>query len=106
MDGYTLSGWYTQATGGTQVFTSQAITNDVTYFAQWLPPVPSFKVTWGSTNIAFVLIASGSVRIDWGDGMIQNTSGPFIYHGYSTSGNKQMKISGDLRGFYNNNVGG
>ena len=103
VDAYTHSGWYTQATGGTQVLTSQVITSDVTYFSQWLPPVPSFKVTWGSTNIAFVLIASGSVRIDWGYGMIQNTSGPFIYHGYSTSGNKQMKISGDLRSFYNNN---
>lgn len=57
VDAYTHSGWYTQATGGTLVTTSQVITSDVTYFAQWLPPVPSFKVTFrsiaGSQSIYF-----------------------------------------------------
>jgi len=37
--GHTLDGWYTQATGGTRVYASQAITADATYYAHWLTDI-------------------------------------------------------------------
>ncbi|MEF2175373.1 MAG: InlB B-repeat-containing protein, partial [Candidatus Absconditabacteria bacterium] len=33
--GYTLDGWYTQASGGTKITTATVITADTTYYAQW-----------------------------------------------------------------------
>ena len=34
-DGYTFDGWFTQATGGTQVTSSTVITADITFYAHW-----------------------------------------------------------------------
>ena len=33
--GYTFDGWYTEATGGTQVMGEQSLSSDATYFAHW-----------------------------------------------------------------------
>ena len=74
MSGGSFSGWYTNPVGGTQIATSQVITSSVTYSAQWLPPVPSFKATFnvvGSPlygtfgSVSFSLTSSGSITIDW-----------------------------------------
>lgn len=49
--GYTLKGWYTQASGGTKVSNVSGITNDVTYYAQW--DVNSYNITiYALTGIA------------------------------------------------------
>lgn len=107
VDAYTHSGWYTQATGGTQILTSQVITSDVTYFSQWLPPVPSFKVTFrsvsGLQSLAFRATGVGTLKVDWGDGTTENISGSWTIHSYPTYGDYQIKISGDLRSFRTNN---
>ena len=42
--GYTFSGWFTQATGGTQITTSTKVTADVTYHAQFT--INSHSLTW------------------------------------------------------------
>ncbi|MBR1921212.1 MAG: InlB B-repeat-containing protein, partial [Kiritimatiellae bacterium] len=48
-DGYTFDGWYTAATGGTQVAATTKVTANVTYYAQWTaettpePPTPETK---------------------------------------------------------------
>jgi uncharacterized repeat protein (TIGR02543 family) len=39
--GYTLKGWFTAATGGTQVEASTVVNEDVTYYAQWDPAAPA-----------------------------------------------------------------
>ena len=36
-DGYEFAGWFTAATNGTQITSSQTVTANVTYFAQWNP---------------------------------------------------------------------
>ena len=36
-DGYTLAGWFTAASGGTQIAQTQKVTADVTYYAHWTP---------------------------------------------------------------------
>jgi len=40
-DGHTFLGWFTSATGGTQIDTTTIITADITFFAQWRtnPPI-------------------------------------------------------------------
>lgn len=35
--GYTLDGWFTAASGGTQITSSTTVTGNVTYYAHWSP---------------------------------------------------------------------
>ena len=42
--GYTLNGWFTTRTGGTQISTTTLLTNNVTYHAQWT--AINYTVTW------------------------------------------------------------
>ena len=51
--GYTFSGWYTKASGGTQITASTKITKKCTYYAQWK------KVTVSKGNITKLTNGSG-----------------------------------------------
>lgn len=48
--GYTLKGWYTAASGGTQITVNTVVTSNVTYYAQWTPLsyVVKFNANGGS----------------------------------------------------------
>ena len=47
--GYTLKGWYTAKSGGTQVTAATTITKDVTYYAQWTE-IPTYTVTFDANG--------------------------------------------------------
>ena len=47
--GYTLAGWYTAASGGTQVTASTVVTKDVTYYAHWTA-IPKYTVTFNANG--------------------------------------------------------
>ena len=62
---YTFKGWFTAATGGTQVSASTTITKNVTYYAQWTATPRSYTATFngnggGTPNPSTITKAYGS----------------------------------------------
>ena len=45
-DGYVFVGWFTQATGGTQITSSTEVTDNATVYAHWQAVVPTYTVTF------------------------------------------------------------
>lgn len=61
---YTFKGWFTAATGGTQISASTTVTGNVTYYAQWTATKRSYTIsyqtTYGSLNRTSQSVAYGS----------------------------------------------
>ena len=47
---YTFKGWFTAATGGTQISASTTITGNVTYYAQWTATLRSYTATFNGNG--------------------------------------------------------
>ena len=47
---YTFKGWFTAATGGTQVSASTIVTKNVTYYAQWIANIRSYTATFNGNG--------------------------------------------------------
>ena len=47
---YTFKGWFTAATGGTQISASTTVTGNVTYYAQWTATLRSYTVTFNGNG--------------------------------------------------------
>lgn len=47
---YTFKGWFTAATGGTQVSASTTVTGNVTYYAQWTANIRSYIATFNGNG--------------------------------------------------------
>ena len=47
---YTFKGWFTAATGGTQVSASTTVTGNVTYYAQWTANIRSYTATFNGNG--------------------------------------------------------
>ena len=47
---YTFKGWFTAATGGTQVSASTTVTKNVTYYAQWTATTRSYTATFNGNG--------------------------------------------------------
>lgn len=47
---YTFKGWFTSATGGTQVSASTTVTKNVTYYAQWTATLRSYTATFNGNG--------------------------------------------------------
>lgn len=47
---YTFKGWFTAATGGTQVSASTTVTTNVTYYAQWTANIRSYTATFNGNG--------------------------------------------------------
>ena len=47
---YTFKGWFTAATGGTQVSASTTVTRNVTYYAQWTATLRSYTATFNGNG--------------------------------------------------------
>lgn len=73
----TLAGWFTEASGGTQINASQIITNDVKYFAHWdaITARLIFNANGGTVSEQYRDVATGEpittplpipTRTDWG----------------------------------------
>ena len=60
--GYTFKGWYTAASGGSQVSESTIVTGNVTYYAQWTPInyTVTFSGNGGSTSQSSRTVGYGS----------------------------------------------
>ena len=60
--GYRFKGWYTAASGGSQVSESTIVTGNVTYYAQWTPInyTVTFSGNGGSTSQSSRTVGYGS----------------------------------------------
>ena len=47
---YTFKGWFTAATGGTQISSSTTVTGNVTYYAQWTANIRSYTATFNGNG--------------------------------------------------------
>jgi uncharacterized repeat protein (TIGR02543 family) len=47
---YTFKGWFTAATGGTQISASTTVTGNVTYYAQWTANIRSYTATFNGNG--------------------------------------------------------
>lgn len=47
---YTFKGWFTAATGGTQISESTTVTENVTYYAQWTATLRSYTATFNGNG--------------------------------------------------------
>lgn len=47
---YTFAGWFTAATGGTQITASTTVTKDVTYYARWTATKRSYTATFNGNG--------------------------------------------------------
>ena len=47
---YTFAGWFTAATGGTQITASTTVTKDVTYYARWTSTKRSYTATFNGNG--------------------------------------------------------
>ncbi len=48
--GHTFNGWYTEQDGGTKISASTVVTDNVTYYAQWIEAATTCKVTLGKNG--------------------------------------------------------
>ena len=49
-EGYTFAGWFTAASGGTQITTSTKVTANVTYYAHWTEKVTYYTATFNANG--------------------------------------------------------
>lgn len=49
---YTLTGWYTAASGGTQITSSTIISSDVTFYAHWAPTTQKYAYVGLGCNVS------------------------------------------------------
>ena len=93
--GYTFKGWYTAASGGSEISTSTTVTGNVTYYAQW--NVNSYTVTqyhyyYHEANASWVQFNTTSDTKTYGSTFTPyNVTAPSGYsannlYGYYTSG--------------------
>jgi uncharacterized repeat protein (TIGR02543 family) len=47
---YTFKGWFTAATGGTQISASTTVTGNITYYAQWTATIRSYTATFNGNG--------------------------------------------------------
>jgi uncharacterized repeat protein (TIGR02543 family) len=61
-DGYAFNGWFTAATGGTEVTSATTVTtaSDHNLYAQWGEPIPTLS-EWGMA-ILLIILAGVSIR--------------------------------------------
>ncbi len=62
-NGYTFSGWFTAATGGTPVTAATVVTGNVTYYAQWVAGSWNYKTTSAGVTIMKAESATGAVTV-------------------------------------------
>ena len=69
-DGYAFGGWFTAASGGTQVSASTIVAGDVTYYAHWteIPPPP--PPDSGELDVAFAKAQTANGALYRGDALV------------------------------------
>lgn len=51
--GYAFKGWFTAASGGSQIFASTMVSGDATYYAHWATHAEELAATLGTANVEF-----------------------------------------------------
>ena len=51
--GYVFKGWFTEAVGGVQVYSSSTVYGNVTYYAHWATHAEELAATLGTANVEF-----------------------------------------------------
>ena len=85
LTGYTLAGWFTAASGGTEIETTTPVTADVEYFAHWTPN--TYTVTFDANGGDSVTPASKQVTYDstYGDLATATRAGYWEFAGWWTA---------------------
>lgn len=100
-DGYTFDGWYTSASGGSQVTSSSTCSSNITLYAHWtaVPKQKTVKITFdpngGRASQSSKTIAEGS-RLT---GLPTATRNGYMFLGWALD-----KIDPDASGFYTTTV--
>lgn len=90
---YTFKGWFTAATGGTQVSASTTVTSGVTYYAQWTATYKNYTVTWNG-NGGTPSESSSSFHYNDALGTLPiPTRTGYALMGWSTSANGSVNVS-------------
>jgi len=60
---HNFAGWWTLATGGSQVNSNTIVNNNITFFARWnpIPVTVTFNPNWGDLNTTTITLNSGNV---------------------------------------------
>ena len=82
-NGYAFDGWFTAASGGTQVTVSTVVTGDVTYYAHW-----RLIITPGPTPVPEVVFA-GTLDVAFAKAQTANGA---LYRGDALVGTVQVKV--------------
>ncbi len=92
-DGFTFTGWYTAANGGTRVTGSEVIMGNVTYYAQWSKNIISYTVSFDAQGGEPV--ASRTVAENGSIGLLQATSrSGYIFLGWYTAASGGVRVTG------------
>ncbi|MDD2537697.1 MAG: InlB B-repeat-containing protein [Candidatus Absconditabacteria bacterium] len=95
--GYTFNGWYTAASGGTQITTSTVVTSNVTYYAQWTTTVVNRTVTFDGNGGSGHSPTTKTVQNGQAVGTLPTspTRAGYIFNGWYTaaSGGTQITTS-------------
>lgn len=90
---YTFKGWFTAATGGTQVSASTTVTGNVTYYAQWTANIRSYTATFNG-NGGTPSQSSSSFYYNETLGTLPTvTRTGYTFKGWSTSANGPVNVS-------------
>ena len=91
---YTFKGWFTAATGGTQVSASTTVTGNVTYYAQWTANIRSYTVTFNGNGGGTPSQSSSSFYYNEALGTLPTvTRTGYTFKGWSTSANGPVNVS-------------
>jgi len=98
--GYTFSGWFTSATGGTEVTTDYVFTSNTTIYARWSQVTSSHEL--GAANPLRAWISNGTLHVTGltaGETVsVYSLSGALIFRSVATS--NDVEISLRIQGVY------
>ena len=86
-DGYGFAGWYTEKTGGSQVYADTKVTKDQTYYARWTPADGTkYTVVWQGEVTGGEREFGREERFGRTDGTVQLSGLIQSFDGYAYSG--------------------
>ena len=85
--GYNFNGWYTDASGGTQISTTTKVTTDVTYYAQWT--AITYEVAYNGNGATSGSMSNSSHIYDVAKALTANgfTKTGYTFNGWNTNAN-------------------
>lgn len=94
---YTFKGWFTAATGGTQVSASTIVTKNVTYYAHWTETRRSYTVTWNGNGGTPSKSSSSFHYNDVLGTLPTATRTEHVFKGWSTSASGSVNVNESIK---------